>query len=796
MFKNYLKIAWRNLKTNRLFTAINVIGLSIGLTITILLFLFISNELSFNTMFPKKDRIYRVLTKTSNEFNDETWATAAPIMASALKENVTNVETAARLYKHNFGKTASIRANDQNYTEDLFFWVDKELLDIFDIEMVKGKAEEALSAPNTVILSESAAQKYFNTLDPIGKTLKVDGRIQLQVTGVYKDFPNNTTLDAHIMASSNGSWFYDRQSWGNISFETYCLLKKNAALERTIAQMGKMLDDNVPKEQQWYSLSLQPLEKVHLYSASYQNSYASYIGNINEVRNLGYLAMLVLLIACINYMNLTTARSQKRSKEVGISKTLGALSNSLAARFYSETALITSIAILLAIVLTVVLLPVFNSITNQKLTLSLLASGNFVWAILGIWLLTTLVSGLYPSLYLSKFLPREVLSPSLKQGKGNVLFRKGLVIFQFAASAALIVGVLVIYQQTKYIQNKDLGFSPENVLAISTRGIRGTENTNALVQELQANANVKSISFAQGYPGMDVSGYVLQKDGSNEEQGMGIQANTADANIMDVLQLDLLAGEGLPKFKNETDTIVDVILNKKAIDYLGYSPSEAIGKDVAMFYGATSKIRGVVNDFNFTSLHQPIGAYAFHNHTNDGKNYVLVRIASQNLTNTLAQLKSAFLKVAPDLDFNYSFLDQNLEQLYRREQRTARLSVMFSLLAIIIACLGLFGLAAFTAEQRKKEIGIRKVLGASVMAITQLLSKDFLKLVLMSLFIAFPLAFWAMSRWLEGFAYKINVGWEVFAISGVTAIFIALFTISFQAIAAAIANPVKSLRTE
>ncbi|MEM8927517.1 MAG: ABC transporter permease [Bacteroidota bacterium] len=796
MFKNYLKIAWRNLKTNRLFTAINVIGLSIGLTITILLFLFISNELSFNTMFPKKDRIYRVLTKTSGEFNNESWATAAPIMASALKENVTNVETAARLYKHNFGKTASIRANDQNYTEDLFFWVDKELLDIFDIQMVKGKAEEALNAPNTVILSESAAQKYFNTLDPIGKTLKVDGRIQLQVTGVYKDFPNNTTLDAHIMASSNGSWFYDRQSWGNVSFETYCLLKKNAALEPTIAQMGKMLDDNVPKEQQWYSLSLQPLEKVHLYSASYQNSYASYIGNINEVRNLGYLAMLVLLIACINYMNLTTARSQKRSKEVGISKTLGALSNSLAARFYSETALITSIAILLAIVLTVVLLPVFNSITNQKLTLSLLASGNFVWAILGIWLLTTLVSGLYPSLYLSKFLPREVLSPSLKQGKGNVLFRKGLVIFQFAASAALIVGVLVIYQQTKYIQNKDLGFSPENVLAISTRGIRGTENTNALVQELQANANVKSISFAQGYPGMDVSGYVLQKDGSNEEQGMGIQANTADANIMDVLQLDLLAGEGLPKFKNETDTIVDVILNKKAIDYLGYSPSEAIGKDVAMFYGATSKIRGVVNDFNFTSLHQPIGAYAFHNHTNDGKNYVLVRIGSQNLTNTLARLKSSFLKVAPDLDFNYSFLDQNLEQLYRREQRTARVSVMFSLLAIIIACLGLFGLAAFTAEQRKKEIGIRKVLGASVMSITQLLSKDFLKLVMVSLFIAFPLAFWAMSRWLEGFAYKINVGWEVFAISGVTAIFIALFTISFQAIAAAIANPVKSLRTE
>ncbi len=796
MLKNYLKIAWRNLKTNRLFTLINVIGLSIGLTITMLLFLFISSELSFNTMYPKKDRIYRVLTKTNDQFDNETWAAAAPIMASALKENVTNVEIAARIYKHNFGKTASIRANDQNYTEDLFFWVDKELLNIFDVQMVKGDPEGALNAPNTVILSESAALKYFNTLDPVGKTLKVDGRTQLQVTGVYKDFPYNTTLDANIMASSNGSWFYERHSWGNVSFETYCLLKNNAALEPTIAQMGKMLDDNVAKENQWYSLSLQPLEKVHLYSTSYQNSYASYIGSINEVRNLGYLAVLILLIACINYMNLTTARSQKRSKEVGISKTLGALSKSLAARFYTETALITSISIILAIVLTLVLLPVFNTITNQNLTISLLVNGNFFWAILGIWFFTTMISGLYPSLYLSKFLPREVLSPSLKQGKGSVLFRKGLVIFQFAASAALIVGVLVIYQQTKYLQNKDLGFSPENVLAISTRGIRGAENTNALMQELQANANVKSISFAQGYPGRDVSGYVLQKEESLEEQGMGIQANTADAHITDVLQLDLLAGERLPEFKNEGDTIVDVILNKKAIDYLGYSPSEAIGKEITLFYGATSKIRGVVKDFNFASLHQPIGAYAFHNHTNEGKSYVLVRIGSQDLTNTLSQLKSAFLKVAPDLDFNYSFLDQSLEQLYRREQRTAKVSVMFSLLAIIIACLGLFGLAAFTAEQRKKEIGIRKVLGASVVGITQMLSKDFLKLVVVALFIAFPLAFWAMSRWLEGFAYKINVGWEVFAVSGVTAIFIALFTVSFQAIAAAITNPIKSLRTE
>ncbi len=796
MFKNYVKIGWRNLKANRLFSLINIIGLSIGLVMTILLFLFISNELSFNNMYPKKDRIHRVLVKTSSEFGNEIWATAPPVMASALKQEVTNVETAARVYKHNFGKTASVRANDQNYTEDLFFWVDRELLDIFDIQLVKGNATDALDRPNTVILSESVAQKYFDQENPIGKSILVENGKQLEITGVYKDFPANSTLDAEIMASSNGFWFYERKSWGNVSFETYCLLKENVTMEETVAQMGKVLDDNVDKNEQWYSLSLQPLERVHLYSASYQNSYASYIGDINEVRNLGYLAALILLIACMNYMNLSTARSQKRSKEVGISKTLGALSRSLAFRFYVETGLITAISIVLGIILAILVLPGFNALTGQKLSLSLLVSGTFVWAVLGIWLLTTLISGLYPSVYLSKYSPREVLSPSLKQEKGNVFVRKGLVVLQFAASAALIVGVLVIYQQTKYIQDKQLGFSPENVMAISTRGIRGEENKNTLVQEFKKNANVKSVVFAQGYPGLDVSGYVLQKNESDEEQGLGIQTNTTEANIIDVLKLNLLAGKTLPFNKNANDTVVDVILNKKAIDYLGYSAEEAIGKEVGIFYRKTSRIVGVVEDFNFASLHQPIGAYAFHNHTSEAKSYILVRFDSGNLVNMLPQLKNAFLKVVPNLDFNYSFLDQDLERLYEREKRTASLSIVFSLLAIIVACLGLFGLAAFTAERRKKEIGVRKVLGASVMGIAQMLSKDFLKLVLVALVIAFPLSFWIMSSWLEGFAYRIDIEWAVFAISGTIAILVALVTISFQSVSAAIANPVKSLKTE
>lgn len=793
MLKNYIKIAWRNIKTNRLFSLINIIGLSMGLAIVILLFLFISHEKSYDKMYPKNDRIYRVLTKTDGDFGFETWATAAPIVAKTLTNEVTNIETAARMLKHDFGGTASIRVNDKNFTEDRFYWVDKELLPIFDIVLLKGDKRGALDRPNTVIVSETTAQTYFGNDNPVGQVLLVDDSRKLEVTGVYKDFPENSTLDADVMASSNGYWFYDHDSWSNASFETYCLLRENVSLEATSGQVNNMLDANVPRENQWYSLSLQPLGKVHLYSVSYGNSYTSRIGDINEVRNLGYLAVLILLIACMNYMNLTTARSQKRSKEVGISKTLGATTGSLVGRFYMETGLITAISIVLGLLLAILVLPSFNALTDQELKIDLLLNANFFMVLCAIWLGTTSVSGIYPSLYLSRFLPKEILSPSLKKGKGNVVVRKGLVVLQFAASAALIVGVLVIYQQTRFIQHKNLGFAPENVLAISVRGLRGVENQSALVQEFKNLTDVTSVAMAQGYPSIDVSGRTLNKDRSDGHV-LNIQTNVADAEILDVLKLKLLAGQGLPKFKKESDTLVEVVLNKKAIDYLGFSPEEAIGKEV--YIGIPNTIVGVVDDFNYESLRQPVGAYAFHNNSSEGKSYMLVRFTSGNISNTLLGLKTAFNKVAPNLDFDYTFLDQNLDKLYAREKRAGQISIVFCLLAIFVAAMGLFGLSAFTAEQRRKEIGIRKVLGASVTAITQMLSKDFAKLVVIALLCGFPLAYWFMENWLEGFVYRIQIQWWVFAIAGAVAISIALLTVSFQAIRAALTNPVKSLRSE
>lgn len=793
MFRNYIKIAWRNLRFNRLFSIINIVGLSIGLTIVMLLFLFISHERSFDSMFPKKDRIHRAIIKTNGDFGFDTWATVPPITSLAMKEEVTHVESAARLLKHNFGRPASLRINNQNYTEDMLYWTDRELVSIFDIALIRGDGATVLDRPGTVILSEKAAQTYFNGENPIGKTILVDNDNELEVTGVYKDFPENSTLDADMLASSNGSWFYDRRSWSNASFETYCLLKQNVSSQAAQEQLNKVFEANVDADSRWFSFALQPLEKVHLYSASYGNSYTSRIGDINEVRNLTYLAILILLIACINYMNLTTARSQKRSKEVGISKTLGATSKSLVGRFYMETGLIAAISILLGIVFTILLLPSFNGLTNQNLGLDLLLTPTFLIVTIVVWLITTLFSGLYPSLYLSRFLPKEILSPSLKRGMGNILIRKGLVVMQFAASTALIVGVMVIYQQTDYIQNKDLGFVADNVMAISIGGLRGNENRDALTQELKNFSEVTAISMVQGYPSMDVSGRSLRKNNS-EEQGLNIQTNVTDAGIIDALKLKLLAGSGLPENKAKNDTLVEVLLNKKAIDYLGYTPEEAIGKEVYM--GNMYTIVGVVDNFNYESLHQPIGAYAFHNAPTEGKSFMLVRFNSVNLVNTVNNLKTAFNKVAPDIDFDYTFLDQSLETLYAREKRAGQISIVFCLLAVFVAALGLFGLAAYTAEQRKKEIGIRKVLGASVAKINQMLSKDFAKLVLIALMIGFPVAYFFMENWLQGFAYRIDIQWWVFAIAGIIALGIALITVSFQSVRAALTNPAKSLRTE
>ncbi|MCL5246383.1 ABC transporter permease [Cellulophaga sp. 20_2_10] len=795
MFKNHIKIAWRSLKMDKMFSSLNILGLSIGLTIAILLFAFITFEKSFDTQYKNYADTYRVLVNTTGDaFDKEIMATAPAAVAPTLKDELPTVKHTARMLQHSFGETAFIKANNNNFLEKRLFWCDQELFSIFETKFIKGDAATAITRPNTVVLSKSAAEKYFGTIDPIGKTIKVDDKTELEVTGVFEDFAANSTIDCNLIASFSTTYFFKEPSWSNSSFETYVQLKQNASKSTSEKQIQQILDKNVDKEGQWYTLTLQPLSEVHLYSKDYTSTYTSRIGSISEIKNLSFLALLILLIACVNYMNLMTARSQKRAKDVGINKTLGASSKSLIARFYSETGLLTLIALCIGVVLSVVIIPVFNGITGASLDYNFLLRADFILGMFLVWLITTLIAGSYPAFYLAGFSPSSILKPA-NRTVSNAVVRKALVVLQFTASVVLIVGVLVVYQQLEFMKSKDLGYTPQNVVAVSTAAIETYTNKQALANEVKKLSSVIEVGSAQGFPGMDVSGRSLHKD-DQDENGKNIQTNVADASVLEVLQLKLLAGKTLPSVKQEGDTLVDVVLNKKAITYLGFTPEEAIGKKVDMQLGDDATIIGVVDDFNFESLHKPIGAYAFHNSRFEGRPYLLVRFNSASVTSTMQQLEAAYTKVAPDSSFDYTFLDKNMEQLYAQDRKMAKVGLLFCLLAIFVACLGLFGLAAFTAEQRKKEIGVRKVLGASVVGITQMLSKDFLKLIGVSLLVAFPVAYFLMQKWLEEFAFRVHIGWFVFFVAGMCAVLIALLTVSFQAVKAATANPIKSLRTE
>ncbi|MBP1840132.1 ABC transporter permease [Formosa algae] len=795
MIKNYIKIAWRSLKTNRLFSAVNILGLALGLATTLLLFLFILHERSFDSMYAKKDRIYRVLLHTTEE-GIETWAQVPSALSPQLTEHIPSAQQSGRLLKNDYGGNAFIKAGDNILTESKLFWIDPSILDMFDVNILSGMGAKALTKPNTILLSKSTAKRYFGSENPLGKTLTVDNRNTFEVKGIFEDFSEHSSLQFNAVVPIMMRQEAKHPSWGNASFETFVMLNSDTGNLNDIDQkLQNIIDSNVEKEQQWYTFSLQPLEQIHLQSSAYTDSYLENYGDISQIKNLTILGILILIIACINYMNLITARSQKKAKDVGVNKTLGASRTQLILRFYVETGLITAIAMILGGLFTILILPSFNNIVNRNLEASSLFSLQ-IFVFLGfIWLVTTLISGSYPALYLSRFSPKDALKPTSNKGIMASFIRKGLVVVQFSASVVLIVSVLVVRQQLEFVQNKNLGFNPEQVIAISTTAVPDVATNHALVNAFKKLPNVSLISRAQGYPTVSVSLNSIYKP--NSDVGMSVNTNLAEHNIVDILQLKLLAGQRLPSHKQDGDSLVEVLINKTALDFLGYTPEEAIGKKVEANLGNNSYIYGVVDDFNFASLHKPVGAYAFHNTVTKGNyNYLLVRFKNQNLATTVSEFERTFKSIATTSAFQYAFVDKNVEHLYQKEQQMAKVSLLFSILAIIVACLGLFALAAYMAEQRQKEIGVRKVFGASVPKIVQLLSIDFMKLVLISFAISFPLALYIMNQWLQDFAYRVTISWKVFLITGCLVLLITFITVSYQAIKAAIANPINSLRTE
>jgi len=809
MIKNYLKIAFRNLSKYKFISFINLFGLTIGLTCCLLIFTFILHELSYDKYQPNAGRVYRV-TRSFN--NPETGAsslnlsTVAPPFGPLLQNDFKEIEDMTRVLQN--GNT-SFRYEDKILNEPNVFFADDHFINFFKTDVVKGNPQKALSDPYSVMMTEETAKKYFGNEDPINKLIKINlgNYFDFKVTGIYKPFPSNTHFHPNVMLSFNtlnDTVIYGAQNlrtnWGNNSFFTYIRLPKDYNTQKLTAQFPAFLDRHVNeggpyKTSQWTKLSLQKLTSIHL--TSHTDYEAEENGDIKRVYIFSAIALFILLIACINYMNLSTARSTLRAREIGIRKTVGAQRKEIIAQFLSESVLISWIAIVFAFLLTWFLLPWLNEITAQHLAINILLKWQFLIPIMLVPFVVGILSGIYPAVFMSSFKPVKVLKGLLKTGTGNISFRQVLVTIQFAVSIILIICTAIVFSQMRYMQQKALGFDKDHIVTLPY-ATELNDKYDAFRTEILSNSNIKNVGRSSRIPTgrlLDAMGAKIMSGDSLAPVAADIKFVSADQDFIPTYGVQVLAGRGFSRdFSLDTSAF---LINEAAAKVLGFKTNEeAIGKDFG--YGARKgKLIGVFNDFHFESMHQKIAPLVLlvpRNVNNYGR--ISIKISGADMPVALSHIEKTWKKFLPDAPYQFTFLDENFDRLYKTEERQKALFTTFACLAIFIACLGLFGLSAFSISQRIKEIGIRKVLGADVSTIVSLLSKDFLKLVVISAVFAFPVGWYFMNKWLQDFAYRISMPWWIFIIAGIVAAFIALITISFQAIKAAVANPVKSLRTE
>lgn len=807
MIYNYLKIAFRNLLKYKFISFINLFGLTVGIACCLLILTYIINELSYDKFHPEADRTYRVTRSFRNAETGEislNLGTLAPPFAPLLINDFKEIEKTTRLLPS--GRSA-LRYEDKMFNEDDIYWGDEYLFDFFKVTLTKGNPAKALTDPYCVMMTEEVARKYFGAEDPINKMIRMDNQINLKVTGVYKPLPANSHVHPNIIVSFNtlkDTAIYGeenlRTNWGNNSFLTYIRLPENYDTRRLEKQFPAFLDRHMNeggkyKTSQWTALALQKLTDIHLHS---QLDYeAEENGDIKRVYVFSAIALFILLIASINYMNLSTARSALRAREIGVRKVVGAQRKEIIAQFLSESVLVSWLAMILAFILTWLFLPWLNKLSGQQLSINILLRSDILIPLVVVPFVVGIVSGIYPALFMSSFKPVQVLKGLFKVGGGTISFRKVLVTTQFAISIILIVSTITVFRQMRYMQQKELGFDRTHIVNIPyNTGLN--DRFDAFRTELLSNSYIKNVGRSSRIPTgrlLDAMGSRIKRSDTLEPANADIKFVSADQDFIQTYGVKIVAGRGFSRdFRTDTGAF---LLNQAAVKALGFkSDNDVIGKDFG--YGNRSgKVIGVFNDFHFESMHQKIVPLVLLV-PRSGNNYgnTSIKITGTNIPAALTHIEKTWQKFLPETPYQYNFLDENFERLYQSEERQKTIFTFFAFIAIFIACLGLFGLSAFAISQRIKEIGIRKVLGADVNTIVALLSKDFLKLVLLAAIIAFPVAWYAMDSWLQDFAYRINVAWWVFIVAGTIACIIAFVTISFQAIKAALANPVKSLRSE
>jgi|SRR6218665_130283 len=788
MFKNYLKIAIRNIMRHKAFAMINIAGLTIGMTCSILILLWVRNEMSYDSFHENSNKLFRVVC---NVAQFKAAVTPYPVVQE-LQSKAPGVKRVIRMQPTN---AVVFQKDDHRFEEAGGLYVDSTFLQAFSFPLVKGDRNAALLRSDGILISEDMAVKYFGKEDPVGKVLRKNNVENVVVTGVLANVPANSHLQFdYIMpmsaiASSNSD--IKNYVWDNFNFFSYVELDENVAsseagVKKVTAQLEEIYKKQIPDNLLKVDFALQPLTSIHLHS-DYQADVAGH-GNYLYVKIFFVVAVFILIVACINFMNLATARSARRAKEVGLRKVVGAVRGQLVLQFIGESVLISFVALIIAILLVWILLPAFNKLAGKELAVSLF-DGQLLLILGGIALVTGLLSGSYPAIFLSSFKPVKVLKGDVRKMGGNLIFRNALVVVQFVVSIVLLAGTAIVFRQLNFIKNMNLGFERSNLLCLPMTGNLAGKY-DVLKAELKGNPLTSNFTITNGIPAGYTNGTIgVQWEGKPPTDQTMFSNMDVNEDFFDIFQMKMAGGRIFsPAFADSNNYII----NETAARRMGMNSESAIGKPLTM-WGNKGMIVGVVKDFNFKAVQHKIDPMILR--FNPGS-IAIIRTKPGATEATIKALEKINAKLNPAYPFSYSFVDQEIDKLYKGEQQMGRLFNLFAILAILISCMGLYGLSAFMAEQRTKEIGVRKVLGASVGNVVYLLSLSFTRLILIATVIAIPLAWWAINNWLQGFAYRVPVSWGIFILAAVAALVIAWLTVGYESIKAALSNPVKSLRSQ
>lgn len=799
MLKNYILASVRNLRKHFSYSTINIVGIGLGLATCMLLYLWIGHELSYDQFHANGNRIYRAGLEYSFGGQVAKTSVSPAVLFPVMRKDFAEVESGVRVYNPSTRNPFVVKNGEKIFQEQKFYFADSTFFDVFSFSLLRGNPAKALVDPNSVILTQSVARKYFDTEDVIGKTLTINNATEYKVTGLVEDCPSNSMIQFDFVASMSSREDSKNPTWWNANYQTYLLLNANTDVKQLQNKINeivkKALASELSNPGDYVVYNLTPFTDIYLKS---NTDEPEIVGSIQYVYVFSAIALLVLVIACINYINLATAKAADRAKEVGIRKVAGAIRSQLFFQFISESLIVTLAGICIAFLLSTLALPLFNSLTGKNFAVADLFTVKFLSLSLTVWVVIALLAGAYPAIAITSFKPVSVMKGNFKNSGKGLWLRQSLVVFQFSVSIILMIGTAVILKQVDYIQNKKLGYNKDNVIVIpldkKSRGLY-----DQLKTEFERSGVVASMGRANESPTKINGGYSVKTRGSSS-RGIIVKAMPIDKDFVPTMSMNLLAGRNFTEAdftRALKDTVTSLILNQSAAKELGLSAENAVGAKMD-FQGHEAVITAIVEDFHFSSLHERIGPMLMFIATEDWElPNTFVRLNQGDVASSLQQLKSIGSSILSHRPFEYEFLDQKYQKLYDKEQRMGRVTTVFATLAIAIACLGLFGLVAFAAAQRTKEIGIRKVLGATSLKIVGLITQNYMKLVVTAIIIGIPAAWWIMDNlWLGSFAYRVSVGAGPLVMSAVACVAIAFATASFQAVKAALVNPSKTLRSE